>query len=174
VANTLSHPYIPAKAGNQCPGSIQTRHMGYWVPAFAGMIGLVLMGCSAKESKELMSKPLLTEGLIQCSFDAYGEEGIKALEPLSLKLNASDNSFEILNDPFDRDTEALKYQANELALILEYNYHEMMEPYPHECQYKINRVDGSGVHACMLAETDTYQLHYPNKIQCKHILETKF
>jgi len=145
----------------------------FWVPAFAGMIGLGLVACKAV-SKEAVSKPLLTEGLIQCTFDAYGEKGVTALEALSLKLSASDNSFQILNDPFERDIQALKYQVNELALKLEYKYQEMMEPYPHACHYKINRVDGSGVHLCMLAETDTYQLYYPYKIQCEHIVKTKF
>jgi len=135
------------------------------------MIGFVLVGCNAEINEW---KPAITEGLIQCSFDAYGEEGIKALEPLSLKLSEADNSFKILNDPFERETKPLKYELNELTLTLSYEYHEMMEPYPHQCQYKINRVDGIGVHTCMLAEADHFQLHYPYKTECKHIIETKF
>ena len=98
----------------------------------------------------------------------------QALEPLSLKLSATDNSFGILNDPFERETKSFVYELNDLALILSYEYHEMTELYPHRCQYKINRVDGIGAHNCMLAETDHFQLHYPYKIECKHITETKF
>ena len=135
------------------------------------MAGLAIIGCNSEANKW---KPAITEGLLQCSFDAYGEESVKALEPLSLKLSATDNSFGILNDPFERETKSFVYELNDLALILSYEYHEMTELYPHRCQYKINRVDGIGAHNCMLAETDHFQLHYPYKIECKHITETKF
>ena len=142
-----------------------------WFPAFAGMSGLaLLMGCSPEPN---VWKPALTEGLIQCTFDAYGNEGVKAIEPLSVKLN-NKNSFEVLNDPFDRgEFESRELIVNELAIILKYKFHEMMEIYSHQCQYKINRVDGTGSHTCMLAETDHFQLHYPYQVSCKHIVETK-
>ena len=142
-------------------------------PAFTGMSSLLLLACSPSNKAQGFNE-LPLNSLMQCSFDSYDGEGITALEPLSIKLNGKDNSFDILNDPFERDTSKYKLDQNELAIKLSYEYHEMLEIYPHRCQYKINRVDGVGSHSCMLSETDTFQLYYPYKVECKYITATKF
>ena len=147
-------------------------NLGTYLISLVAMCGLIfLTACAADEPQK---NSLLTDGLIQCTFDAIGNKGTTALEPLSLKLGADDNEFEILNDPFERTSTLLKYELNELALILRYEYQEILELYPHQCQYKINRVDGVGAHSCILAETDHYQSHYPHEIECEHVVELKF
>ena len=50
--STHTYPLTPSKDGVQNSSRVQKRHLGYWVPAFAGMIGLVLSACSQPNSAE--------------------------------------------------------------------------------------------------------------------------
>ena len=47
----LHKPCIPATAGIQCPKSIQTIVRGFWVPAFAGMNGILLLACGQQPTE---------------------------------------------------------------------------------------------------------------------------
>ena len=49
-------PCIPSKDGNKCPKSIQAIVRGFWVPAFAGMSGIFLIGCG-QQSTEVPAVP---------------------------------------------------------------------------------------------------------------------
>ena len=79
------YPFIPAKAGNQYPKSIQMIARGLWVPAFAGMNGLLLLACgqastetsvlpeAPKAISEAIPTPSKSLTLEDIDFNAYSK-----------------------------------------------------------------------------------------------------
>ena len=170
MLNTPTYPCIPAKVGNQIPASIQTNHKGHWVPAFAGMIGVVLVGCSPSETRSdeaLILRPTLkleqpTSGSIQCYTDSDGE-----MSPsMAFSFNEKEGTASYLMD----SSQKFDVVFNDAAIVLSFKRDNIMDT--DNCKWSFNRMSGDGGLFCMLAETDNFQQEI--NFKCQPFGERKF
>ena len=133
-----------------------------WVPAFAGMTGIVLAGCSPSvpdiaNSEVLptlkLEKP--TVGSIQC----YTEnDGIKA-PTMAFKFDEENHTvIDLMDEAFNYDV-----KFNAANIILTFKRENIMDL--DICKFHFNRISGDGALYCMLAETDNYQQELEFKCQ---------
>jgi len=141
VSNHPAYPCIPAmrllanaRAGNQSPSSIHTKDKGYWVPAFAGMIGILVFGCSSELSVD--------DKYLVCKHELSGHENM----PLTLKLSSDsiDTVLKKAEVSYGISTKSAQYFETD-----EKYYFTLPKnaTFP-ECLITIDRLSGFGKHLC--------------------------
>ena len=140
-------PCIPTKVGNQCPSFTRMNHWEHWVPAFAGMIGLILVGCASE--KTIPDKTLV------CAPQVAGHETL----PISVRL-----SEDVLSNRVSKLAEVSYGISPKSANYIETSERYTItlpsnETFP-ECIITIDRLSGYAKHLC-LGKSEIY----PNDIR---------
>jgi len=141
-----------------------------WVPAFAGMIAVSLVGCSPSDSKltetELLKPTLRLEepaaGSIQCYTDEDGEKS----PSMAFSFNEKELRASYLMD----ESQEFDVEFNDASIALNFERHNTMDT--DKCKWFFNRLTGDGGLYCMLAETDNFQQEL--EFRCQPFGKRKF
>ena len=141
-----------------------------WVPAFAGMTGMILASCSASQPEQKTMealKPTLkleepTTGAVQCYTDEDGDNS----PSMAFSFDEGNQSAKDLLD----ESQSFEVEYNTASIVLNFDRQNIMDT--DRCKWLFNRLSGDGGLYCMLAETDNYQQEI--EFKCQPLGKRKF